>query len=132
EPEHTRIAFGDLEVYPAEPTEAALAGLVEHLRGSEVRIDIDLGIAVGAFTVYGCDLTEGYVRLNSAYTTSPRLNRSQRDDLQVPRCQHGAVRVDRPHRLGEFVHQLRVDRGALGQWGLQIVVMGRHHDAGPV
>ncbi|KHF44086.1 bifunctional glutamate N-acetyltransferase/amino-acid acetyltransferase ArgJ [Saccharomonospora viridis] len=69
EPEHTRIAFGDLEVYPAEPTEAALAALVEHLRGSEVRIDIDLGIADGAFTVYGCDLTEGYVRLNSAYTT---------------------------------------------------------------
>ncbi|SFQ33994.1 glutamate N-acetyltransferase / amino-acid N-acetyltransferase [Amycolatopsis arida] len=32
-------------------------------------IEIDLGIADGSFTVYGCDLTEGYVRLNSAYTT---------------------------------------------------------------
>lgn len=69
DPEHTRIGFGSLEVYPSEPDDQALAALVEHLQGSEVVIEIDLGIADGSFTVYGCDLTEGYVRLNSAYTT---------------------------------------------------------------
>lgn len=69
DPEHTRIGFGDVAVYPDEPDESTLARLVDHLRGGHVTIDIDLGIADGAFTVYGCDLTEGYVRLNSEYTT---------------------------------------------------------------
>ncbi|SFB01325.1 glutamate N-acetyltransferase [Amycolatopsis marina] len=69
DPERTRISFGGLEVYPSEPDDAALAALVDHLGGAEVVIEIDLGIADGTFTVYGCDLTEGYVRLNSAYTT---------------------------------------------------------------
>lgn len=34
-----------------------------------VDIGIDLGIDHGSFTVYGCDLTEGYVHLNADYTT---------------------------------------------------------------
>jgi glutamate N-acetyltransferase / amino-acid N-acetyltransferase len=69
DPEHTRIGFGDVPVYPGEADEGTLARLTEHLNGSTVLIDVDLGIADGAFTVYGCDLTEGYVRLNSEYTT---------------------------------------------------------------
>lgn len=67
------IRFGAVEVYPPRPESAddtALrAAVAEHLRGDEVFIGIDLGIAGGSFTVYGCDLTEGYVRLNSEYTT---------------------------------------------------------------
>lgn len=66
DPEHTTISFGGV---PAYPELAGLDRLVEQLGGSHVSIEIDLGIADGAFTVYGCDLTEGYVRLNSAYTT---------------------------------------------------------------
>lgn len=69
DPDHTRIGFGDMTVYPDEPDAATLAALVAHLSGEHVVIDVDLGIAGGSFTVYGCDLTEGYVRLNSAYTT---------------------------------------------------------------
>ena len=30
---------------------------------------VDLGIAEGGFTAYGCDLTEGYIRINADYTT---------------------------------------------------------------
>jgi glutamate N-acetyltransferase/amino-acid N-acetyltransferase len=30
---------------------------------------VSLAIAEGAFTVYGCDLTDGYVRINADYTT---------------------------------------------------------------
>jgi glutamate N-acetyltransferase/amino-acid N-acetyltransferase len=72
------IRFGDVEVYPpredggtqsAQDEEALRAAVAEHLKGDEVVIGIDLAIADGAFTVYGCDLTEGYVRLNSEYTT---------------------------------------------------------------
>lgn len=69
EPGRVRIAFGGIEVYPREPDGTALEAVVSHLRSVEVRIGIDLGIADGAWTVYGCDLTEDYVRLNSSYTT---------------------------------------------------------------
>ncbi len=30
---------------------------------------MSLGIDTGRFTVYGCDLTDGYVRINADYTT---------------------------------------------------------------
>lgn len=69
EPERVRVAFGGIETYPKEPGGAELEAVAEHLHGAEVQIGIDLGIAGGAWTVYGCDLTEGYVRLNSSYTT---------------------------------------------------------------
>ena len=32
-------------------------------------IHVSLGVAGGSFTVYGCDLTDGYVRINADYTT---------------------------------------------------------------
>jgi len=69
EPDRVRIAFGGIEVYPGEPDDAAMAAVVSHLRSDEVNIGVDLGIVQGAWTVYGCDLTEDYVRLNSSYTT---------------------------------------------------------------
>jgi glutamate N-acetyltransferase / amino-acid N-acetyltransferase len=68
-PERTRIGFGDIAVYPDEPDAAMLDRLAARLGQAEVVIDVDLGIADGAFTVYGCGLSEGYVRLNSEYTT---------------------------------------------------------------
>jgi glutamate N-acetyltransferase/amino-acid N-acetyltransferase len=68
-PEKVRIGFGGDDVYPGDPDSAALDRLREHLSGNEVVIRVDLGIADGSFTVYGCDLTEGYVRLNADYTT---------------------------------------------------------------
>lgn len=64
-----RIGFADFEVYPARPNADTMARLVTHLSGNEVLIRADLGIADGTFTAYGCDLTNGYVHLNSAYTT---------------------------------------------------------------
>jgi glutamate N-acetyltransferase/amino-acid N-acetyltransferase len=69
EADRVRIAFGGIEVYPREPDSGALAAVVSHLRSDEVCIGVELGIAEGAWTVFGCDLTEGYVRLNSSYTT---------------------------------------------------------------
>src|SRR6266568_1174049 len=63
------IGFADFEVYPSRPDAATMTRLTEHLNGNEVLIRVDLGIASGEFTVYGCDLTNGYVHINSAYTT---------------------------------------------------------------
>lgn len=67
--ERVRIRFGDQEVYPAPATETELARLETYLAGDEVVIGIDLAIAGGSFTAYGCDLTDGYVRINADYTT---------------------------------------------------------------
>ena len=64
-----RIAFGGLETYPTMPTPQRRADLEAYLQADTVVIEVDLGIAAGAFTVYGCDLTEGYIRINADYTT---------------------------------------------------------------
>ncbi|TXS39766.1 bifunctional glutamate N-acetyltransferase/amino-acid acetyltransferase ArgJ [Streptomyces sp. uw30] len=68
------IRFGEVAVYPpgrhgGRDEDEVRAAVAEQMRGSEVVIGIDLAIADGAFTVYGCDLTEGYVRLNADYST---------------------------------------------------------------
>jgi len=67
--QNVRIGFGEQRVYPGSVDVVELERLTGYLAGSSVVITIDLGIADGEFTVYGCDLTEGYVRLNSSYTT---------------------------------------------------------------
>lgn len=69
DPEHVVIRFGEQELYPTPVDEAGLAALSAYLRGDEVTIAVDLGIAGGSATVYGCDLSAGYVRINADYTT---------------------------------------------------------------
>lgn len=68
-PENVRISFGDVETYPGEATDEILERAAAHMAGDEVIIGVDLGVADGSFTVYGCDLTEGYIRINADYTT---------------------------------------------------------------
>ena len=63
------IRFGSNEVYPTQLDDVGLYALEEYLAGDEVHIEVDLGIAEGTWTVYGCDLSDGYVRINADYTT---------------------------------------------------------------
>ena len=63
------IRFGEQEVYPRALDDAALAQLGEYLAGDEVRIHVSLGSGSETTTVWGCDLTEGYIRINADYTT---------------------------------------------------------------
>ncbi|MCF3134614.1 bifunctional glutamate N-acetyltransferase/amino-acid acetyltransferase ArgJ [Streptomyces olivochromogenes] len=74
EQERVVIRFGETAVYPPGASDArsedeVRAAVAAEMAGAEVVIGVDLGIANGAFTVYGCDLTEGYVRLNADYST---------------------------------------------------------------
>jgi glutamate N-acetyltransferase/amino-acid N-acetyltransferase len=39
------------------------------MRGDEVRIHVSLQTGQATSTVWGCDLTDGYVRINADYTT---------------------------------------------------------------
>jgi glutamate N-acetyltransferase/amino-acid N-acetyltransferase len=69
EPHRVAIRFGDLPMHPQAPSEALLEQASRYLAGDEVVIRVELGLGEGAFTVYGCDLTEGYVKINADYTT---------------------------------------------------------------
>ncbi|MDQ2724561.1 MAG: bifunctional glutamate N-acetyltransferase/amino-acid acetyltransferase ArgJ [Actinomycetota bacterium] len=78
-PDRVVIRFGDLEAYPAIPDEDGLARLAQVMAADHVDIEVDVGVGVGvdaggglgggAATVYGCDLSDGYVRINADYTT---------------------------------------------------------------
>jgi len=39
------------------------------MRSDEVRIHVSLQVGSAEATVWGCDLTDGYVRINADYTT---------------------------------------------------------------
>ena len=39
----------------------------EHLSGSEIDIAVDLGVGIGTFTAWTCDLTHGYITINADY-----------------------------------------------------------------
>ncbi len=67
--ENVVIRFGAQELYPRPVDDDTLATLTKYLSGDDVLIRVSLGISGGAFTVYGCDLSDGYVRINADYTT---------------------------------------------------------------
>ena len=57
------------EVYPRLLDDAALAGLSSYMSGAEVLIHVGLGTGDAEATVWGCDLSDTYVRFNADYTT---------------------------------------------------------------
>jgi glutamate N-acetyltransferase / amino-acid N-acetyltransferase len=63
------IRFGDTEVYPQLLDDDALAGLSAYMRGADVRIHVSLATGGADATVWGCDLSDEYVRFNADYTT---------------------------------------------------------------
>jgi len=69
DPERTVIRFGDTAVYPRRLDDAALAELSTYMKGPDVRIHISLETGSSQATVWGCDLSDTYVRFNADYTT---------------------------------------------------------------
>jgi glutamate N-acetyltransferase/amino-acid N-acetyltransferase len=67
--ERVTISIGGVEMYPAIADDTALDKAAAHMRHDVVEIDVDLGIGIGRATVYGCDLSDGYIRINADYTT---------------------------------------------------------------
>ncbi|MEO5899033.1 MAG: bifunctional glutamate N-acetyltransferase/amino-acid acetyltransferase ArgJ [Ilumatobacteraceae bacterium] len=63
------IRFGDQEVYPAPVDESGLDALATYMQGDDVRIHVSLGAGEATATVWGCDLSDGYIRINADYTT---------------------------------------------------------------
>ena len=70
EPAKVTIRFGDAPVFKkGSPVDCDLEALRKCLAQSEVTISVDLGIGKASARVWGCDLTEGYIRENAYYTT---------------------------------------------------------------
>jgi glutamate N-acetyltransferase / amino-acid N-acetyltransferase len=69
DPDAVVIRFGEIETYPAIPAADGLEELRAVMSADHVHIEVDLGIAAGQATVYGCDLSAEYVRINADYTT---------------------------------------------------------------
>ena len=67
--EHVVIRFGGQEVYPTQVNEQGLHELSTYMKGADVRIHVSLNTGAAEATVWGCDLTDGYVRINADYTT---------------------------------------------------------------
>ena len=67
--DHVVIRFGEQEVYPSQVDARGLEKLSTYMKGKDVRIHVSLNTGSDEATVWGCDLTDGYVRINADYTT---------------------------------------------------------------
>ena len=63
------IRFGTQEVYPTFVGASGLDALSKYMRSDTVRIHVTLNTGKADCTVWGCDLTDGYIRINADYTT---------------------------------------------------------------
>jgi len=67
--ERVVIRFGEQEVFPTQVDDAGLARLSTYMRSEEVLIHVSLNTGDAEATVWGCDLSADYVRINADYTT---------------------------------------------------------------
>ena len=69
-PAKVTIRFGGTPVFrKGSPAHCDLEMLREYLGQPEISIGVDLGLGKIAARVWGCDLTEGYIKENAYYTT---------------------------------------------------------------
>jgi glutamate N-acetyltransferase/amino-acid N-acetyltransferase len=70
EPGKVAIRFGETNVFKkGSPVDCDLEALRQYLGQSDVTIGVNLGIGNAGARVWGCDLTEGYIKENAYYTT---------------------------------------------------------------
>jgi len=64
-----RIAAQGFELYRGEPQPFDAKEVSAALRSQDVLLEADLGVGAARGEAWGCDLSEGYVRINADYTT---------------------------------------------------------------
>ncbi|MUG98787.1 bifunctional glutamate N-acetyltransferase/amino-acid acetyltransferase ArgJ [Scytonema sp. UIC 10036] len=67
--ENVIIRFDDIQVYPNSSNDENLVQLRQIMSKDKVNIHVSLNIGEASATVWGCDLSEGYVDTNSKYST---------------------------------------------------------------
>ncbi|NMG08423.1 hypothetical protein DP117_16570 [Brasilonema sp. UFV-L1] len=68
-PELVVIKFGEIHVYPSGSNDETFEDIRKIMSKDKVSIHVSLNIGEASATVWGCDLSEGYVDLNSKYST---------------------------------------------------------------
>lgn len=70
DPAKVTVGFGNTQVFrKGSPVDCDLETLRQYLGQPDVTIAVDLGIGRASSRVWGCDLTEGYIKENAYYTT---------------------------------------------------------------
>ncbi|NJK45274.1 MAG: bifunctional glutamate N-acetyltransferase/amino-acid acetyltransferase ArgJ [Pleurocapsa sp. SU_196_0] len=69
EPTRASVRVQGIAVFDGKPLPFDKTAASSAMRSEEVVVDIDLGAGAARGTAWGCDLTEGYVRINAEYTT---------------------------------------------------------------
>lgn len=69
EPDKVRITLQGIPLYAGKVLEFDRAQASQAMQAEEVLVEADLGLGEGQGMAWGCDLTEGYVRINALYTT---------------------------------------------------------------
>jgi glutamate N-acetyltransferase / amino-acid N-acetyltransferase len=69
EPTKTKVWIQELQVFDGAPLEFDRKAASGAMRADEVTVSCDLGAGDGTGEAWGCDLTEGYVKINAEYTT---------------------------------------------------------------
>ncbi|QFS49939.1 bifunctional glutamate N-acetyltransferase/amino-acid acetyltransferase ArgJ [Nostoc sphaeroides] len=67
--EKVQIRFDDIQVYPYASSDEKLEQLQKIMSKEKVNIHVSLNIGEAAATVWGCDLSEGYIDINGKYST---------------------------------------------------------------
>jgi glutamate N-acetyltransferase/amino-acid N-acetyltransferase len=68
-PEKVIIRFDNIKVYPDTLNDENLEQLRQIMSKDKVDIHVSLNIGEAAATVWGCDLSEGYIEINGKYST---------------------------------------------------------------
>ncbi|GIW34560.1 bifunctional glutamate N-acetyltransferase/amino-acid acetyltransferase ArgJ [Meiothermus sp.] len=69
EPDKVRIVLQGIPLYAGRVLDFDRAAASQAMQADEVLVEADLGLGEGQGMAWGCDLTEGYVRINALYTT---------------------------------------------------------------
>jgi glutamate N-acetyltransferase / amino-acid N-acetyltransferase len=69
DPIQSKVNVQGIPVFAGKPLEFDRKAVSQAMRAEEVIITCDLGAGSGSGTAWGCDLTEGYVKINAEYTT---------------------------------------------------------------
>ncbi len=67
--ENVTIGFDDIQLYPNSSNDDHLEQLRQIMSKNKVNIHVSLNIGEVSATVWGCDLSEGYVDINAKYST---------------------------------------------------------------
>jgi glutamate N-acetyltransferase / amino-acid N-acetyltransferase len=69
DPIQAKVSVQGIPVFAGKPLEFDRKAVSQAMRAEEVIITCDLAAGLGSGTAWGCDLTEGYVKINAEYTT---------------------------------------------------------------